>query len=115
GYGVWSRLQVPILAASLLAGLLFWPALGWVEALTACLWLGPLRLVSALHVQCTVNSVCHLAAVTASHGSARNVWWLAPFHLGQGENWHGNHHASANDPRLGRRWWQLDVGWWTIA
>lgn len=115
GYRSWSRLQVPILAFAVLCGLLLWPALGWKGALAACTWLGPLRLVFALHVQASVNSICHLSPVTKEHGSARDVWWLVPFHLGQGENWHANHHNSARDPRLGRKWWQLDTAWWVIT
>src|SRR5688572_11131769 len=115
GYGRWGRAQIPILALSLLAGLAFWPFFGLQTALVACLWLGPLRLVFALHVQCTVNSLCHLGAVTAEHGSGKNVGWMTLFHLGQGENWHANHHERANDARLGRAWWQVDLGWTTIA
>jgi fatty-acid desaturase len=114
GYRVWSRLQWPILALALLSGLLLWPSIGWRGALAACVWLGPLRLVLALHAQCSVNSVCHLGRITREHGSGRDVWWLTFLHMGQGENWHANHHASARDPRLGRRWWQVDLGWWLI-
>jgi stearoyl-CoA desaturase (delta-9 desaturase) len=115
GYRVWSRLQVPILALALLSGLVMWPAFGWRAALAACVWLGPLRFVIALHVQASVNSVCHLGRITREHGSGRDVWWLAPFHLGQGENWHANHHQRARDSRLGRKWWQIDTGWWLVA
>jgi stearoyl-CoA desaturase (delta-9 desaturase) len=79
------------------------------------LWLGPLRLLFALHVQCSVNSLCHLGAPRARSDSSKNVWWMAPLHLGQGENWHANHHAAAGSARLGRRWWQIDTGWWLIA
>jgi fatty-acid desaturase len=114
GYRVWSRLQWPILALALLSGLFLWPALGWRGALAACVWLGPLRLVLALHAQASVNSICHLGRITREHGSGRDVWWLAFLHMGQGENWHANHHESARDPRLGRKWWQVDTGWWLI-
>ncbi len=114
-YARWGRLQPLILALSLLAGLALWPFLGLLGALAACLWLGPLRLVFALHVQASVNSLCHLGPMDAEHGSGRNVGWLAFFHMGQGENWHANHHRVASDPRLGRSWWQLDAGWWVIA
>jgi len=116
GYRWWRHFQVPILGISLFGGFLaLWPLIGWYGALAACLWLGPLRLVLALHVQCTVNSISHLGPDDAEHGTARNLWWMTPLHLGQGENWHANHHRSASDPRLGRRWWQIDTGWWCIA
>ena len=115
GHSRWARLQAPILASSLLAGLLAWPFVGGLGALAACTWLGPVRLVFALHVQCTINSVCHLGKATSATGTARNVAWLAPFHFGQGENWHANHHERGNDARFGRAWWQIDLGWTTIA
>ena len=113
-YAWWTHLQVPILALSVFGGFLLWPAFGWKVALVAALWLGPLRLMIALHVQCTVNSLCHYGKITDEHGSGQNVWWMAPFHLWQGENWHANHHQHPTDPRLGTRWWQVDLGWWAI-
>lgn len=110
-YRFWKRVQVPVLAVSCFGGLA-WLALGSVpEALAACLWIGPVRLIWALHAQCAVNSVCHLGPITpGGEGSSRNVWWLMPVHLFQGENWHANHHRFALDHRLGRRWWQIDLG-----
>ncbi len=33
--------------------------------------------------------------------------------MGQGENWHANHHRSPADPRIGHGL-QLDIGWWSI-
>lgn len=104
-YRLWNRLQIPILVLSLGGGLLF--------GLSAALWLGPLRLLWALHAQCTVNSICHLGQPTALGGSSKNVWWLAPFLFLQGENWHRNHHEHPNDPRLGQGA-QIDFGWWSI-
>ncbi len=110
-YQFWGRMQVPMLALSVFGGLL----LGgdWLHALAAALWIGPVRLIWALHTQCTVNSICHLGSMDDEHGSGQNVGWLAFAHLGQGENWHGNHHRSAGSARLGHGW-QIDVGWWTI-
>jgi fatty-acid desaturase len=115
-YRIWDRLQIGVLAVSCAGGLL-WLAWGSLsEALAVCLWLGPIRLLWALHAQCAVNSICHLGPITAGGaGSSRNVWWLAPVHLFQGENWHANHHRSGLDPRLGQRWWQVDLGWWAIG
>jgi fatty-acid desaturase len=34
-------------------------------------------------------------------------------HLGQGENWHGNHHHRPASDRIGNGW-QLDLGWQAI-
>jgi fatty-acid desaturase len=114
-YAWWTRLQIPVLALSVFGGLLLVPLVGWPAALAAAVWLGPVRLVIALHVQCTVNSLCHYGKVTDEHGSGQNVWWMAPLHLWLGENWHANHHRRPIDPRLGGAWWQIDLGWWVIA
>jgi stearoyl-CoA desaturase (delta-9 desaturase) len=110
----WHPWQIPVLALATAGGLVLVPWLGWTGAMAACLWLGPIRLLFALHVQCTVNSVCHLGDVTASHGSAKNVRWLLLAHMGQGENWHGNHHRCQSSPRLGYGLLQPDFGWWTV-
>jgi stearoyl-CoA desaturase (delta-9 desaturase) len=103
-----------ILALSLLSGALFLPVLAGPALLAALLWVGPLRLLLALHVQCSVNSLCHLGPIDGKAGSSKNVAWLTAFHMGQGENWHRNHHRAQNSARLGERWWQVDLGWWTI-
>jgi fatty-acid desaturase len=113
-YRIWDRaLLYPALALSLFGGLLVAPWLGWEMALATAAWVGPIRLVWALHAQCSVNSVCHLGA-REEHGTAHNVRWLAVVHLLQGENWHANHHREPGRARLGLGWTQIDVGWWTL-
>jgi stearoyl-CoA desaturase (delta-9 desaturase) len=111
-YRRWDRAQVPVLALSVFGGLL-WASSNPAELLTACLWLGPVRLLWALHAQCAVNSICHLGDQSVDRGSSLNVWWLTLVHMGQGENWHANHHRHQVDPRLGYGW-QLDLGWLII-
>jgi fatty-acid desaturase len=111
-YRMWGPAMVPLLALTLFGGLL-WPGATTLDTLSAALWIGPLRLLYSLHVQCTVNSVCHLGPVSGPHGSGRNIWWLAFAHMGHGENWHENHHRRPGDARLGQRW-QLDLGWMVI-
>jgi fatty-acid desaturase len=112
-YRIWGRVQVAVLALSMLSGLVLWPWFGWKIALAGCVWMGALRCMVALHVQCTINSFCHMGQVTKEGGSELNLWWLILPHLGQGENWHFNHHANAANPRLGRGM-QLDTGWLVI-
>ncbi|MEK7412093.1 MAG: acyl-CoA desaturase [Planctomycetota bacterium] len=109
-YRVWGKIQVLMLAVSAFGGLAWLIVADWQTAIAAAAWIGPIRLVWALHAQCTVNSVCHLGA-KEEHGTGKNVTWLAPLHLFQGENWHANHHREPNSARLGMRWWQIDIGW----
>jgi len=107
-YRVWKHLQIPIIGASVFAGLAF----GW----QAFFWIGAIRLVYALHFQMFVNSLLHMTpGLPEGVDSSRNIWWLGPFQFGAwGENWHRNHHSDANAARFGRRWWQIDVGWYVI-
>lgn len=107
-YRAWRRLQIPIIALSLLSGLL----LGW----QAFFWIGAIRLVYVLHFQMFVNSLLHMTpGLPEGVDSSRNIWWLGPLQLGAwGENWHKNHHSEANAARFSRHWWQIDVGWYVI-
>jgi stearoyl-CoA desaturase (delta-9 desaturase) len=112
-YRIWTSIQTAVLAGAVGLGAVWFFFIPWQDALAAMLWIGPVRLVWALHTQCSVNSICHLGAIANHGGSSRNVAWLTIAHMGQGENWHANHHRSPADPRIGHRW-QLDLGWWTI-
>jgi stearoyl-CoA desaturase (delta-9 desaturase) len=108
GVRVWTRWQFVVLALSLFAGLPF----GWA----AFFWIGAIRLTYSLHGQCLVNSAAHMAkGLPVGECSAKNLGWLSVFHFFQGESWHANHHARPSSARLGWRWWQFDVGWWTVA
>jgi fatty-acid desaturase len=106
-YAFWHHLQAPIVGLSLFGGLLFGPA--------AFFWLGPIRLVYALHAQCFVNSIAHMRPGRGEgEDSSQNLPWLGAMLLLQGENWHGNHHAQPWAARFGWRRWQVDIGWYTI-
>ena len=107
-YRLWQRLQIPIIALAIFAGLPF----GW----SAFFWIGAIRLVYVLHFQMFVNSLLHMTpGLPEGVDSSRNIWWLGPLQLGAwGENWHRNHHADANAARFSRRWWQIDFGWYVI-
>jgi stearoyl-CoA desaturase (delta-9 desaturase) len=108
-YRVWRRLQIPIIALSVCSGLI----LGW----EAFFWIGAIRLVYALHFQMFVNSLLHMTpGLPDGADTSRNIWWLGPLQLGAwGENWHKNHHSDANAARFGRKWWQIDFGWYVIG
>ena len=73
-----------------------------------------LAVVFSWHATFSINSLAHLWG-TRPHQTdddSRNNVILAL--LTNGEGWHNNHHHDMLDARLGRRWWELDLGWATI-
>ncbi len=109
-YWIWNVVQAPVLLLSLLGGGL----LGWA----GLFWIGPIRLVYSLHMQCFVNSLLHFSRERLPEGadSSRNIWWLGPLQLtAWGENYHRNHHDLPRTARFSRVWYQIDVGWYTIC
>lgn len=105
-YRFWERVETPVMALALLSG----AALGW----EGFFWMGAIRMVYSLHMQCFVNSLTHLGPAREGDHS-QNVWWLGPLQMAAwGENWHRNHHDYAGSARFGVRWWQVDVGWYFI-
>jgi fatty-acid desaturase len=106
-YRAWKYAEAPVLLLSLGCGL----ALGW----QGFFWIGAIRLVYSLHMQCFVNSLTHLGDSDKAD-SSQNLWWLGPLQLtAWGENWHHNHHSAVGSARLGWHWWQVDVGWYFIC
>jgi stearoyl-CoA desaturase (delta-9 desaturase) len=107
-YRFWEHVQMPLCALAFLIGLPF--------GLAAFFWVGPIRLVFALHAQCFVNSICHLRKdAQPGDSTAKNVRWLSLMHFFQGENWHQNHHDRPGSARLGWGGTQPDLGWVTIV
>ncbi|MBZ5701572.1 MAG: hypothetical protein LAN84_06965 [Acidobacteriia bacterium] len=107
-YKIWDYAETPTILLSLFCG----PLLGF--SWQGFFWMGAMRLVYSLHMQCFVNSLTHLGRA-ADGDTSQNVWWLGPLQIGAwGENWHKNHHTYAASARLGLRWWQPDVGWYFI-
>jgi fatty-acid desaturase len=108
-YTMWAKLQIPLVFASVFFGYFLF---GW----KGFFWIGAIRLVYLLHMQCFVNSLLHLKPGLAEGvDSSQNIWWLGPLQLtAWGENWHGNHHAYPASARFSRGWWQVDVGWYVI-
>jgi stearoyl-CoA desaturase (Delta-9 desaturase) len=76
--------------------------------LTGMLWGGLVRIFLFHHAIFAVNSLCHLSGQRrfATDDRSTNVFWLAPFTLG--ESWHHNHHAFPRSARHGLRWYELD-------
>ena len=109
-YRFWAYAETPVVLLSLFCG--FWLGPGW----QGFFWIGAIRMLYTLHMQCLVNSLTHLGRPKEGEGdSSVNLWWLGPFQLtAWGENWHKNHHSHAGSARLGLRWWQTDIGWYFI-
>lgn len=81
-------------------------------ALAGIIFIGIGRAIQQ-QVTFTVNSLCHFVGYKKySNTTARNIWWMAPFLLG--ENWHDFHHAFAQDYRNGHEWYHFDVHKWLI-
>jgi stearoyl-CoA desaturase (delta-9 desaturase) len=96
-------LLIPTLAGFVLSG---FTAKG---ALEGYIWGGLVRVFFGHHVTWSVNSICHIFGARRFDVEDRstNVWWLAPFSLG--ESWHHNHHAFPRSAFHGMKWWELDV------
>lgn len=109
-YTVWKHIQPFALVTALFGG---WFVFGWA----GLFWIGAIRLTYSLHLQAAVNSILHLKKdVPIGEDSSRNIGWLGPLQFtAWGENWHENHHAQPSSARFGRRWWQIDIGWYTIC
>lgn len=46
--------------------------------------------------------------VQGTKDQSHNVWWWALLTFGEG--WHNNHHRHPRDWRIGKTWWQFDIG-----
>ncbi len=87
-------------------------ALGWLiggglgAALTALLWGGLVRVFLLHHITWSINSVCHFFGRKRFNvdDESRNVFWLAPFSMG--EAWHHNHHAFPTSAFHGLSRWE---------
>jgi len=108
-YTIWRYLQIPLVAISLCFGYFVF---GWA----GFFWLGAIRMLYCLHMQCFVNSLLHLKpGLPEGVDSSQNIWWLGPLQVtAWGENWHGNHHSKPASACFSRHWWQVDIGWYVI-
>lgn len=104
-----ASLLIPTLAGFLLHGLT------WKGALEGFIWGGLVRIFFVHHVTWSVNSICHIFGRRRFEVKdySTNVWWLAPFSLG--ESWHHNHHAFPRSAYHGLKWWEFDLSGIVIA
>lgn len=86
----------------------------WMGALSGVLWGGFIRIFLSTQFTFCINSITHLygsRAFNTSEQSRNNIWLAIPT---GGEAWHNNHHAFPNSAKFGLKWWQIDLGYWTI-
>jgi len=102
-YWVLLSLLIPTLAGFVLSGFT------WKGALEGYIWGGLVRIFFVHHITWSVNSICHIFGQRRFNieDKSTNVWWLAPFSLG--ESWHHNHHAFPRSAVHGLKWWELDI------
>lgn len=107
----WAWVTLGIVVPGVLGGLL---SPSSFSVLTALLWGGFVRIVLTNHITWSVNSVCHRFGTHAwdTGDQSRNNGIVALLSFGEG--WHNNHHALPTSAQFGRRWWQLDPGWWMV-
>lgn len=61
----------------------------------------------------SINGAAHWIGYQRFANSARNMWFLAL--ITSGEGLHNNHHEFPGSSRFAQRWWEIDLGWYTIA
>jgi stearoyl-CoA desaturase (delta-9 desaturase) len=85
---------------------------------TACSWViwgVGVRTAFTYQITWLVNSGCHLWGYKNfnTKDQSRNNWWIALLSFGEG--WHENHHHEERSAAHGnRRWYELDITYWTI-
>lgn len=85
-----------------------WLGVSWL------LWGVGVRTVIVYHVTWRVNSAGHTTGYrnfNTADGSTNN-WFLGILSFGEG--FHNNHHAQQRSARHGMRWFEIDLGYYTI-
>ena len=87
-----------------------WQTSGW----SWVLWGVCVRTVIVYHSTWFVNSASHTWGYRnyQTNDNSTNLWWVAL--LAFGEGWHNNHHGDQRAAAHGRRWFEVDVTYWTI-
>jgi stearoyl-CoA desaturase (delta-9 desaturase) len=108
-YFLWVMLG--LLIPALIGGLV---TASWIGVVTGFLWGGLVRLFLVHHMMWTSGSTAHMFGTTpfATPDRSTNNFLLAVPNLG--EAWHNNHHAFPQAAVFGLRWWQVDLGGWSI-
>ena len=78
------------------------------------LWLVPAAIL--WNAGSCINTVCHCNFLGYRSYNTPDKSTNNPIlgYLMWGEGWHNNHHRFQSSPRLGFRWWEIDIGWTII-
>lgn len=87
-----------------------WSTSGW----SWVVWGVAVRTVFVYHATWFVNSAAHTWGYRnyRTDDNSTNLWWVALLSFGEG--WHNNHHGDQRAASHGRRWFELDMTYWTI-
>lgn len=77
------------------------------------LWGGFVRVFFVHHLTWSINSICHMWGTRPFKAEDQSVNNPIFGILGFGEGWHNNHHAFLKSARIGLRFWEIDLGWYT--
>lgn len=106
-----NRAYVPIVVVSIVlpAAVVGLATFSGRAAVSTLLWAGLVRIFLVHHATWSVNSLGHFSGRRRfeTRDESRNVFWLAPFTLG--DSWHHNHHAFPKSAKHGLLWWEVDI------
>jgi fatty-acid desaturase len=66
------------------------------------------------HAGSFINTLNHRYGFRTYETKDNSVNNIILGYLASGEGWHNNHHARPIDPKFGKKWWQLDLGYYVI-
>ncbi len=82
--------------------------------LSLLVWGVFVRTVVVWHITWSVNSLSHMFGYRnyETGEESRNNWFVAL--ITSGEGWHNNHHADPSSASNQRKWWEIDLVYYTL-
>jgi stearoyl-CoA desaturase (delta-9 desaturase) len=66
------------------------------------------------HAGSLINTVNHRYGYRNIETKDKSVNNVLIGYFTSGEGWHNNHHANPSNPKFGKKWWELDLGYYII-
>jgi fatty-acid desaturase len=66
------------------------------------------------HAGSSINTINHLWGYRNYNTSDNSVNNIVSGLLVSGEGWHNNHHKNPSNPKFGKKWWEVDLGYYII-